>query len=61
MTKYCALLDTGELAYLGEFSAFWGASEFCDEHHPNTVWILSQEDLEAWTTTLEKMRSPTFA
>lgn len=53
MTNYYALLDTGDIVYLGEFEDFGGAAE-C-EKAALAVWIVDEECAVIWLNQLKEM------
>ncbi len=53
MKKYYALLDTGDIVYLGEFEDFESADE-C-EKAKYAVWIVDEEHAVLWLNQLKEM------
>ena len=53
MTNYYALLDTGDIVYLGEFEDFGSADE-CEKAR-YAVWIVDEEQAVLWLNQLKEM------
>ena len=53
MTNYYALLDTGDIVYLGEFEDFESSDE-C-EKAVHAVWIVDEEHAVLWLNQLKEM------
>ena len=53
VTNYYALLDTGDIVYLGEFEDFESADQ-C-EKAVYAVWIVDEEHAVLWLNQLKEM------
>ena len=53
MTNYYALLDTGDIVYLGEFEDFESADECKKAMY--AVWIVDEEQAVLWLNQLKEM------
>ena len=56
-TRYYALLDTGVLAYVGDFES---VAEAFDHDPVNSVWMVSDDDVSQWISTVQAARSGTL-
>ena len=56
-TRYYALLDTGDLAYVGDFESI---TEAFDHDPGNSVWMVSDDDVSQWISTVQAARSGTL-
>lgn len=56
-TRYYALLDTGDLAYVGDFESI---AEAFDHDPGNSVWMVSDDDVSQWISTVQAARSGTL-
>ncbi len=55
--RYYALLDTGELAYVGQFASIDRAF---DHDPPGTVWMVDDSDVSQWLSTVQSARDDTL-
>ena len=51
--RYYALLDTGDIAYVGDFESI---TEAFDHEPGNSVWMVSDDNVSRWISTIQSAR-----
>lgn len=50
-----ALLDTGDIVKLGDYSNFQSAADAADRYHGGVVWIVDWHTARHWCDTLKEI------